>query len=96
MALLCFHQAVLEPGDVLFVPVHWYHHVRCLTPCVSVNYFGSRPLEMLREGSRRGMRQVLHRVGLLGKNNCVCCAAPQSAPPSAVDAGLAGRTLADA
>ena len=30
-------QVVLSPGDVLFVPRHWWHYVECLEPAVSVN-----------------------------------------------------------
>ena len=39
----CFHhflfslQVVLECGDVLFVPRHWWHYVECIDPAVSVN-----------------------------------------------------------
>lgn len=27
----------LEPGDVLYVPHHWWHFVECLTDCLSIN-----------------------------------------------------------
>ena len=30
-------QVVLERGDVLFVPRHWWHYVECIEPAVSVN-----------------------------------------------------------
>lgn len=30
-------QAILEPGDVLLVPRHWWHFVECMEPSVSVN-----------------------------------------------------------
>ena len=30
-------QVVLERGDVLFVPRHWWHCVECIEPAVSVN-----------------------------------------------------------
>lgn len=33
-------EAVLEPGNVLVIPRHWWHHVECLGPdCVSLNFW---------------------------------------------------------
>ncbi|CAH1775754.1 unnamed protein product [Owenia fusiformis] len=31
------HIVILEPGDVLFVPKHWWHYVESLSPSISVN-----------------------------------------------------------
>ena len=28
---------ILEPGQTLYVPQHWWHYVECLEPAVSVN-----------------------------------------------------------
>lgn len=34
----CFiFQVVLEPGDVLLVPRHWWHYVESLEPSISIN-----------------------------------------------------------
>lgn len=33
---------VLEPGDVLFIPPGWWHHVRSLDMCISINYWWRR------------------------------------------------------
>lgn len=32
-------QAVLEPGDVIFIPRLWWHNVRSLEPAISLNHF---------------------------------------------------------
>ena len=34
---VCACQVILEAGDALFVPRHWWHYVECLEPAVSVN-----------------------------------------------------------
>jgi HSPB1-associated protein 1 len=31
------YKVTLFPGDVLFVPYHWWHYVECIDPAVSVN-----------------------------------------------------------
>ena len=36
---------VLEPGQVLFVPRHWWHHVECLEDAVSVNMWQQHALD---------------------------------------------------
>lgn len=35
-------RCLLEPGDVLFIPPNWWHHVRSLDMCLSVNYWWQR------------------------------------------------------
>jgi hypothetical protein len=32
------HEVVLEPGDVIFLPVGWWHHVRALDVSISLSY----------------------------------------------------------
>jgi len=34
-----WHECVLEPGDVLFIPAMWFHNVTALDFAVSVNVF---------------------------------------------------------
>jgi tRNA wybutosine-synthesizing protein 5 len=36
-----FH-CILEPGDLLFIPPRWWHHVRSLDMCISVNHWWER------------------------------------------------------
>ena len=36
------YHLILEPGDVLFIPPGWWHHVRSLDTCISVNYWWNR------------------------------------------------------
>jgi hypothetical protein len=33
------HDALLGPGDVLFIPKGWWHAVRALTPSFSLNFW---------------------------------------------------------
>ena len=33
-------EAILQPGEVLYIPSMWFHHIECLdTPCTSVNFW---------------------------------------------------------
>lgn len=34
---------VLKPGDMLFIPANWWHHVTALTSCIGLNLFYLRP-----------------------------------------------------
>lgn len=31
------YEVILEPGQILYVPRHWWHYVECLEPAISVN-----------------------------------------------------------
>ena len=70
--------ATLSEGDVLLIPKFWYHHVTSLSPTISVNLFFSTAREFAAHGLVRHAREVLHAVGLLGRGNCVCCAAARA------------------
>ena len=67
------YEAVLGPGDMVFIPTGWWHTVTCLEPTISVNGWRFRmnllwSLNMYRDLLRR----VLHHVGLYRRNRCTC------------------------
>ncbi|XP_033731822.1 HSPB1-associated protein 1-like isoform X2 [Pecten maximus] len=31
------YEVILEPGQILYVPRHWWHYVECLEPAISIN-----------------------------------------------------------
>ena len=39
LAEATFTEAVLGPGDALFIPAGWWHYVRSLSTSFSVNYW---------------------------------------------------------
>lgn len=39
LADVTFYQAVLEPGDVLFIPRGWWHDIRAVSPSISINHW---------------------------------------------------------
>ena len=41
-------ELVLEPGDVLFIPVGWFHHVRALTASVSISFINFAATNLFR------------------------------------------------
>lgn len=43
LSFSCF-ETVLGPGDVLFVPAFWWHHVMSLEVAISVNYWWRAPI----------------------------------------------------
>lgn len=47
-------QAVLEPGDMLYIPPGWWHHVRSLSPSFSVSFwFGGSSAPQLGKRERK-------------------------------------------
>ncbi|PIK38423.1 putative HSPB1-associated protein 1-like [Apostichopus japonicus] len=54
------HVIVLEPGDVLYVPRHWWHYVECLDTSISVNCW----VELLRQ-THRGIRKTCKMAVLM-------------------------------
>jgi hypothetical protein len=56
------HQAVLEPGDALFLPRDWWHHVRALEVSMSLslrNFAWSSPAVQSRDGDPVDRRSAM-------------------------------------
>lgn len=67
-------EVVLEPGDVVHVPVGWWHAVWCLEPSISINGWWLGPSGLLSARRVRDVgRALLHRAGLLSPGRCTCC-----------------------
>eukprot|EP00658_Telonema_sp_P-2_P060394 TRINITY_DN49319_c0_g1_i1.p1 TRINITY_DN49319_c0_g1~~TRINITY_DN49319_c0_g1_i1.p1 ORF type:complete len:276 (+),score=41.01 TRINITY_DN49319_c0_g1_i1:188-1015(+) len=71
-----YFEAVLDPGDVLYCPKGWFHHVRCAEPSISVNIFVSTWREWVWWGLPRMALECGHWLGLVGRGNCVCHQGP--------------------
>lgn len=63
--------AVLEPGDMMFIPRGCWHYVRAIDPSISVNNFGIDWKSFVRDKPREYAKKYLHRAGLYGKE-CTC------------------------
>ncbi len=63
--------AIIEPGDILFIPRGWWHYVRALDPSISVNNFGIDLKTIVLDKPREYAKKYLHRIGLYGKE-CTC------------------------
>ena len=47
-------RAILEPGDLIYIPIYWWHEFRTLEASLNVNFFWQlRPVQAL---DRRGLR----------------------------------------
>lgn len=45
---------ILEPGEMVFVPSHWWHTTRMLTPCITISASVFEPIKLARVGEVRG------------------------------------------
>jgi len=64
--------ATLEPGDVLFIPRHWWHCVHALDVSISLSVFGLTPWQILVEGIPITVEHILHTLKLYKSSDCTC------------------------
>jgi len=65
-------EVVIGPGEMLFIPLGWWHQVRSLEPSISVSCFAQSYFEYLKT-TPETLRWFLHKVRLLGvQEGCTC------------------------
>jgi hypothetical protein len=65
------HRIVLQPGDMLFIPRGWWHHVRSLDKSISVSNIGYGLKGLLIDVVPEKIKQGLHDIGLY-RVPCTC------------------------
>lgn len=64
--------ALIEPGQMLFIPQNWWHCVYGIDISISSNNFGFTPMDNLKMKFSEFVKRNLHRIGLFGNKECVC------------------------
>ena len=64
--------ARVEAGDALYIPSQTWHAVVALTPAISMAVFGLTPWEILAGGVHREVLDILHKLQLYRRGNCIC------------------------
>ena len=62
---------VLHPGQMLFIPRGWWHHVRALDKSISVSNIAYDARGILVDAGTQRLKQVLHNLGLW-PCDCTC------------------------
>ena len=65
-------EALLEPGDMLYIPRGCPHHVLALEPSISLSCFGRTTAEVALLEPRDRLLDALHRLGLYRRGCCTC------------------------
>lgn len=61
------------PGDLIYIPIGWWHAVTCLQPTTSLNaWLFDRRLAWSRKLYRDLGKRVLHAAGLYARGRCTC------------------------
>lgn len=66
------HYALIEPGQMLFIPQNWWHCVYGIDISISSNNFGFTPMDNLKMKFSEFVKRNLHHIGLFGNKECVC------------------------
>ncbi len=64
-------RVVLDPGDGLYIPHGWWHHIVSLEPAISVNCFAYTRRRFVGIEARELGKALLHRFGLYA-DRCTC------------------------
>jgi lysine-specific demethylase 8 len=65
------YRLVIHPGEMLFIPRGWWHHVRSLDKSISVSNLGYDAKGIVVDLLSERMKQILHDVGLY-RVPCTC------------------------
>ncbi|MEM9643398.1 MAG: cupin-like domain-containing protein [Planctomycetota bacterium] len=65
------HEVMLHPGEMVFIPRGWWHHVRSLDPSISVSNITFDAKGIFRDVLPHRIKQKLHDLGLW-KCPCTC------------------------